>query len=919
MKLAIDFGTTNTVITRWTAGGAEVLPLPGLSSTLDGAPSLLPSLLYVQDGQAAQVSIGQAVRDLAFDQQRDNRLFRNFKRGIAAQPSPPPRLIDGAAWDDRQAGEHFIRRLIDSLPPTPEGIEQVVLTAPVAAFEDYLTWLAGAMDRLGAERVYMVDESTAAALGYAVTEPGAPVLVLDFGGGTLDLSLVQLPESRDTTGGLLSRLRRGNTRQRTAQVIAKAGRTLGGSDIDQWLLAEVLRRLDLTAVDLGDGFSTLLTACEQAKIQLSTAQQTDLTLYVADRSHTLTLTRADLESLLEQHGFYQALRHAVDKVMHMAHRGGVFREDVKYVLLVGGISLMPSVQRTLRDYFDAAAIRAEKPFTAVAEGALQVIAGYGLDDYLGQGYGLRYLNAQGQPGYEEIIPMGSRYPTEKPIEVMLGASHADQTTIELIIGEISDESGSMVQMRYEGGQAVFVADLDGSPQQVNPLNADHPIRVPLHPPGQPDEDRLRLRLWVDSARRLQLNVHDLKTRQDLLKDTVIARLQRTEPAAAPALSAVSGCEPALRGQMKAGNQRRLSLRGLATMFNILPPESISLDAAEAALRSDSFQARYSAALALRQRADREARLVFQRVLMDGRVPARASAARHLGGFSWYSAEPLLRHALTDSDSRVREGAVYALCDLRDLNAYRLLSEALSNEADNVREAATTGLRDCHDPAAVPVLQAVLRAEDPEVRIKALEVLSANHTAPAIPVVRASLADEDTEVVYAAVLSLLELTGDGALEELVSQIMETCGERREAILRGFFHATNYLSMDLVAHPLAGRLIAACAMALRDGLPAVRKAVIWPLAWMRHPGAADLLQRAYEQETDAEVKAHIIRVAVNLMSLNGETLLQAALHSEVEAVQQTAQQIVAERARTGVTVQFDETAGRGSGLMNLRQPS
>jgi predicted DsbA family dithiol-disulfide isomerase len=90
-------------------------------------------------------------------------------------------------------------------------------------------------------------------------------------------------------------------------------------------------------------------------------------------------------------------------------------------------------------------------------------------------------------------------------------------------------------------------------------------------------------------------------------------------------------------------------------------------------------------------------------------------------------------------------------------------------------------------------------------------------------------------------------------------------------------------------------------------------------MRHPGAADLLQQAYEQETDAEVKAHIVRVAVNLMSLNGEALLQAALHSEVEAVQHTAQQIVAERARTGVTVQFDEAAGRGSGLMKLRQPS
>ena len=105
-----------------------------------------------------------------------------------------------------------------SLPYTQESLEQLVLTAPVSSFEGYLTWLSDVTGDLSAEQVYIVDESTAAALGYAVTEPGAVVLVFDFGGGTLDLSLVQLPEAREKAGGVLGRLLRGNANQHKARV-----------------------------------------------------------------------------------------------------------------------------------------------------------------------------------------------------------------------------------------------------------------------------------------------------------------------------------------------------------------------------------------------------------------------------------------------------------------------------------------------------------------------------------------------------------------------------------------------------------------------------------------------------------------------------------------------------------------------------
>ncbi|MBN2305679.1 MAG: HEAT repeat domain-containing protein, partial [Anaerolineae bacterium] len=197
---------------------------------------------------------------------------------------------------------------------------------------------------------------------------------------------------------------------------------------------------------------------------------------------------------------------------------------------------------------------------------------------------------------------------------------------------------------------------------------------------------------------------------------------------------ITGHEPRL-STTRAGSRgmQRLSPRRLATLLNVLGPDSISLDAAAAMLHHEGFFVRYNAARLLAERGDREARLILADALENGSAPTRASIARHLGRFSWYVAESLLRAALADPDERVREGAVYALCDLRELAAYRLLTDTLSTETDPVRKAAAWSLRHCHDSAAVPVLAETLRARDPDVRIQALEALSANNTPAAIPV------------------------------------------------------------------------------------------------------------------------------------------------------------------------------------------
>ncbi len=307
-KLAIDFGTTNTVVARWddTRADAEIVAIPAISADTTHH-GLIPSLVYVHDGKTGKITVGQAVHEAELDQQRDNRLFRSFKRGIVASPAPDARQIDGIAWADRDAGRHFVRRVLELLPYAAADLDQLVLTAPVASFEGYLAWLNELLADYAPERVQIVDESTAAALGYAVTEPGAVVLVFDFGGGTLDLSLVQLPESREKTGGFLHRLMRSNANQQTAKVIAKAGRIIGGSDIDQWLLADVLARGGHSAKDLGSNYAALLTACENAKIALSSVKSTPIVFESAGQPQNVTVTRAELEALLEKNGFFRGI------------------------------------------------------------------------------------------------------------------------------------------------------------------------------------------------------------------------------------------------------------------------------------------------------------------------------------------------------------------------------------------------------------------------------------------------------------------------------------------------------------------------------------------------------------------------------------------------------------------------------------
>ncbi len=246
VAIAVDFGSSNTVVAWWNVAreAPESLRLLPVARP-DPLSHLIPSHVFVRDARQGQVEIGQPAID-AGRFQRDPRHFARIKRYLTAGVGFEP-VIDGVSLPPERVGQWFIHALLQHLARYQIIPSEICLTAPVQAGERYLRWLeachAQALQYPKAPRVRTLDEPTAAALGYEAAAPGAVVLVVDFGGGTLDLSLVRLPRSRDTAqwGQFLDEGEIATDRQ--VELIAKTGQMLGGEDIDRWLLEDFAARL----------------------------------------------------------------------------------------------------------------------------------------------------------------------------------------------------------------------------------------------------------------------------------------------------------------------------------------------------------------------------------------------------------------------------------------------------------------------------------------------------------------------------------------------------------------------------------------------------------------------------------------------------------------------------------------------------
>lgn len=170
MIYSIDFGNSNTVV----AHHNECIAIDRLS-----APNscLIPSLIYFD--RPDRFLVGQEVKAQNLD--RSPNCFAGFKRGIGQQVGFLPQ-IDGQSISFEYMGECFLQRILQAIPDR----DLVIFTVPIDSYEIYGAWLSS----LGETQVRIIDEPTAAALGYGIPEEQSRLLVIDFGGGTLDIVLI---------------------------------------------------------------------------------------------------------------------------------------------------------------------------------------------------------------------------------------------------------------------------------------------------------------------------------------------------------------------------------------------------------------------------------------------------------------------------------------------------------------------------------------------------------------------------------------------------------------------------------------------------------------------------------------------------------------------------------------------------------
>jgi len=504
--LAIDLGSTTTVVAWQEEHGApRLLSLPSYSC---GDPCVVPSLLWLSHPGQAQPLIGRQVLEAGLADTAGPGLCRDFKRwiGSAAHLAPGAVKADtSSTWlSPEEAGALLLRRIWEALPREVEP-KRLILTAPVDTYGGYRRWLQDVTRSLAVPEIALVDEPTAAAIGSGLA-PGSKVLVVDFGGGTLDVSLVALEggEGRSAPVAQLLRfahrdLQQSGQKLRTAKVLGKAGVPLGGRDLDRWIAASLCPGQPLTG--------ELLSAAETLKCALSLQEEAMQILSSPTGAPvTLRLTRSGFEQVLEEQGLRGVVEGLLEAMRAAARRHGLEVSQLDAVLPVGGSSQMPWLRRLLQEQLPSVPLRDERPVDAVAMGALALTPGVQIKDVLSRGVSLRFWDQRSRCHlWHPLFQAGQLWPTPQPLELVLACSEPDQSSLELVLGEPLPEE--RVEVVFEAGFPIIRPRQAGA-APVRPWS-QAPIRLPLTPPGEAGVDRLRLRFSINGRGELELEGEDV--------------------------------------------------------------------------------------------------------------------------------------------------------------------------------------------------------------------------------------------------------------------------------------------------------------------------------------------------------------------------------------------------------------------------
>ncbi len=371
--IGIDLGTTNSCVAIMEGGKPRVI------ENSEGDRTTPSIVAFTKDDE---VLVGQSAKRQAVTNPH-NTLFavkrligRKFKDDVVQKDigMVPYKIVaadNGDAWVEAQSKKlsppEISARVLMKMKKTAEDflgetVTDAVITVP-AYFNDsqrQATKDAGRIAGLNVKRI--INEPTAAALAYGMDKQGGDrkIAVYDLGGGTFDVSIIEVA---DVDG------------ERQFEVLATNGDTfLGGEDFDIRIIGYLADEFKKeSGVDVRKdplAVQRLKEAAEKAKIELSSSQQTEINLpYItADASGpkhlSIKLTRAKLESLVEE-----LVTRTVEPCRVALKDAGLSINDISEVILVGGQTRMPMVQKAVKDFFGKEPRKDVNPDEAVAVGA----------------------------------------------------------------------------------------------------------------------------------------------------------------------------------------------------------------------------------------------------------------------------------------------------------------------------------------------------------------------------------------------------------------------------------------------------------------------------------------------------------------------------------------------------------------------